>query len=126
MVATRTHLEDCRSNQSVKADAVVGSDRRGFDGGKLINDGLGLLPGSVCPHYDSEPGRRFSCQAAVAAGALPAGWALEDGVGALFTDGLLAETVIRTPQAHLFQVEPDGENGVTERALPCRLLPEAR
>ncbi|MFC4501623.1 MULTISPECIES: transposase [Streptomyces] len=40
-------------SQSVKADAVVGADSRGFDGGKLVNgrkrhvvvDTLGLLPG---------------------------------------------------------------------------------
>jgi hypothetical protein len=40
-------------SQSVKADGVVGSDSRGFDGGKLINgrkrhvvvDTLGLLLG---------------------------------------------------------------------------------
>ncbi|WP_405927619.1 Type 1 glutamine amidotransferase-like domain-containing protein [Streptomyces sp. NBC_00035] len=92
----------------------------------FLPDGLGLLSGSVCPHYDSEPGRRSSYQAAVATGALPAGWALEDGVGALFTDGLLTETVTRTPQAHLYQVEPDGENGATERVLPCILLSEAQ
>ncbi|WP_326726338.1 peptidase E [Streptomyces sp. NBC_00243] len=92
----------------------------------FLPDGLGLLSGSVCPHYDSEPGRRSSYQAAVATGALPAGWALEDGVGALFTDGLLTETVTRTQQAHLYQVQPDGENGATERVLPCILLSEAQ
>ena len=48
----------------------------------LLSDGLGLLPGSVCRRtYDSEPGRRSSYQAAVASRALPAGWAVEDGVG---------------------------------------------
>ncbi|MFD3933022.1 Type 1 glutamine amidotransferase-like domain-containing protein [Streptomyces sp. NPDC058614] len=103
-----------------------GSHTDSFGPLTFLPDGLGLLSGSVCPHYDSEPGRRSSYQAAVATGALPAGWALEDGVGALFTDGLLTETVTRTPQAYLYQVEPDGENGTTERALPCRLLPEAK
>ncbi|MFF1675668.1 Type 1 glutamine amidotransferase-like domain-containing protein [Streptomyces sp. NPDC058256] len=92
----------------------------------FLPDGLGLLSGSVCPHYDSEPGRRSSYLAAVATGGLPAGWALEDGVGALFTDGLLTETATRTPQAHLYQVEPDGEKGATERVLPCILLSEAQ
>ncbi|MER7841832.1 peptidase E [Streptomyces sp. NPDC096040] len=87
-----------------------------------LSDGLGVLSGSVCPHYDSEPGRRSSYQTAVANHALPAGWAVEDGVGALFTDGQLTDTVTRTPQAQLYRVEPDGDNGVEERALPCRLL----
>ncbi|GHF35205.1 putative peptidase YgaJ [Streptomyces mashuensis] len=91
-----------------------------------LADGLGLLPGSVCPHYDGEPGRRASYRAAVAAGALPAGWAVEDGVGALFTDGVLTEAVTRTPGAVLYRVEPggggSGGGGVEERAVPCRLL----
>ncbi|MEU2586620.1 peptidase E [Streptomyces avermitilis] len=91
-----------------------------------LSDGLGLLPGSVCPHYDSEPGRRSSYQAAVATRALPAGWAVEDGVGALFTDGLLTDAVTRTPQACLYRVEPDGGSGVQERALQCRLLVAAQ
>ncbi|MFI9780835.1 Type 1 glutamine amidotransferase-like domain-containing protein [Streptomyces sp. NPDC051956] len=91
-----------------------------------LRDGLGLLSGSVCPHYDSEPGRRSSYQAAVATRALPAGWAVEDGVGALFTDGLLTDAVTRTPQACVYRVEPDGDSGVQERALQCRLLVAAQ
>ncbi|MGW4559087.1 Type 1 glutamine amidotransferase-like domain-containing protein [Streptomyces sp. NPDC004365] len=87
-----------------------------------LSDGLGLLSGSVCPHYDSEPGRRSSYQEAVANGALPAGWAVEDGVGALFTGGLLTDSVTRTPQACLYRVEPGGDGGVKEQAMHCRLL----
>lgn len=87
-----------------------------------LADGLGLLAGSVCPHYDSEPGRRPSYRAAVAAGLLPAGWAVEDGAGALFTDGVLAQAVTRTPRAGLYRVEPDGNGGADERALACRVL----
>ncbi|WP_171072402.1 transposase [Streptomyces sp. DASNCL29] len=48
-------------SQSVKADAVVGSDSRGFDGGKLINgrkrhvvvDTLGLLQGVMVTAADT-------------------------------------------------------------------------
>lgn len=87
-----------------------------------LADGLGLLPGSVCPHYDGEPGRRPSYRAVVAGGALPPGWAVEDGVGALFTEGRLTEAVTRAPGAGLYRVEPDGEGGATERAVPCRPL----
>ncbi|AZQ39372.1 peptidase E [Streptomyces cyaneochromogenes] len=88
-----------------------------------LSDGLGLLPGSVCPHYDSEPGRRPSYHAAVAGGALPAGWALDDGTGALFTDGLPTEAVTRAPGARVYRVEPDeAGDGVHERALPSRDL----
>lgn len=103
-----------------------GSHTDSFGPLTFLPDGLCLLPGSVCPHYDTEPGRRSSYRAAVATGSLPAGWALEDGVGALFTDGFLAETVTRTPRARLYRVEPDGGSGAMERALPCRLLAEAQ
>lgn len=99
-----------------------GSHTDSFGPLTFLPDGLGLLAGSVCPHYDSEPGRRPSYRAAVAAGALPAGWALEDGVGAIFADGLLTEAVTRTEGANLYRVEPDGGNGARERALVCRLL----
>ncbi|MFE0103586.1 Type 1 glutamine amidotransferase-like domain-containing protein [Streptomyces sp. NPDC059009] len=91
-----------------------------------LSDGLGLLPGSVCPHYDSEPGRRPSYREAVASGALPPGWAVEDGAAAVFTDGRLTEAVTRTPQAGLHRVEPDGDGGAVEQAHPCRLLDGAR
>lgn len=87
-----------------------------------LSDGLGLLPGSVCPHYDSEPGRRASYRATVARRALPAGWAVEDGVGALFTDGQLTDSVTRTPHARLYRVEPDGNGGVREQGHSCRPL----
>ncbi|MFI6009986.1 Type 1 glutamine amidotransferase-like domain-containing protein [Streptomyces sp. NPDC051243] len=88
-----------------------------------LADGLGLLPGSVCPHYDSEPGRRPSYRSAVASGALPAGWALEDGTGALFTDGALTEAVTRAVGARVCRVEPvEPGGGVRERAVPCRVV----
>ncbi|MCL7367832.1 Type 1 glutamine amidotransferase-like domain-containing protein [Streptomyces ardesiacus] len=87
-----------------------------------LADGLGLLPGSVCPHYGSEPGRGSSYREAVAERALPSGWALEDGVGAFFTDGRLTDAVTRTPEARLYRVEPDGDGEVKEQTVPCRLL----
>ncbi|MGW1377507.1 Type 1 glutamine amidotransferase-like domain-containing protein [Streptomyces sp. NPDC002446] len=103
---------------------AAGSHTDSFGPLTFLPDGLGLLPGSVCPHYDSEPGRRASYQEAVASGALPAGWALEDGVGALFSDGGLTETVTRVPGVRLYRVEPDGPSGTRERAVPSRLLTE--
>lgn len=87
-----------------------------------LPDGLGLLPGSVCPHYDGEPGRRSSYRTAVATGALAAGWALEDGVGVLFADGQPVDAVTRAPGARPYRVEPDGGGGTVERAVPCRPL----
>ncbi|WP_448317234.1 Type 1 glutamine amidotransferase-like domain-containing protein [Streptomyces sp. CO7] len=99
-----------------------GSHTDSFGPLTFLPDGLGILPGSVCPHYDGEPGRRASYLEAVATGRLPAGWAVEDGVGALFTDGRLEEAVTRLPQARLLRVEADEAQWVEERAQACRLL----
>ncbi|WUD71324.1 peptidase E [Streptomyces sp. NBC_00510] len=87
-----------------------------------LRDGLGLLPGSFCPHYDSEPARRPAFRAAVAVGELPGGWALDDGAAALFTDGGLTEAVAERPGLTLHRVEPGSGGAVRETALPARLL----
>ncbi|MDX2814757.1 peptidase E [Streptomyces sp. PA03-5A] len=87
-----------------------------------LRDGLGLLTGSLCPHYDSEPARRPTFRAAVAEGELPAGWALDDGVAALFTDGGLTEVVSERPGPTLHRVEPGSGGAVRETGLPAGLL----
>ena len=46
--------------------------------------GLGLLPGSLSVHADGEPERLPVFLDAVRTGALPGGWAADDGVGLLF------------------------------------------
>lgn len=62
---------------------------------------------------------------AVAEGVPPGGWALDDGVGAVFADGCPAEAVTRRPGARLDRVETaaPGEPGrVHERPVTCRSL----
>ncbi len=49
-------------------------------------DGLGLFEGSFCPHYDSEPERRPSLEAAVDSGSMPAGLAVDEGVAIWVTE----------------------------------------
>jgi peptidase E len=51
---------------------------------KPITNGLGLVPYSNGVHYDSEPQRRPMFQSLIADGALPAGYATDDGVGVLY------------------------------------------
>jgi peptidase E len=79
---------------------------------------LGFLPGSNCPHYDSEPERRPTYRRLVDAGELPPGLAAEDGVGLHFVGTELAEAVAGRPDARAFRIEPGGEE-----ALPVRRLP---
>jgi peptidase E len=83
--------------------------------------GLGLLAGSYCPHYSSEPTRRPLYRALVADGTLPAGIACDDGTAAHFADDTLAEVVADRAGALGYRVEPDGGRGA-ETPLPARLL----
>ena len=50
-----------------------------FGGLEALNDGLGILPGSFCPHFNTEPGRPRSFLQALQSGTLPPGVALDDG-----------------------------------------------
>jgi len=82
-----------------------------------LHDGLGLLAGSFCPHYDSEPQRRPSYRAAVAQGALPPGFAADDGVALRFAGHELAESVSERPNARCYRVEPGEETPLAVRLL---------
>lgn len=84
-----------------------------------IVQGLGLLPGSHCPHYDSEADRRPQYQALVASGALPPGYALDDGAGLLFEGRQLAEVLRVDEAAQAFRVSRRAGK-VQERALPVQ------
>ena len=86
-----------------------------------FTDGLGLLAGSYCPHYNSEPGRRPLYHKLIADGTLPAGLACDDGVGAHFVDEELAEVIADRPGSAAYRVGP----GITEIRLEARYLGEA-
>ena len=67
--------------------------------------GLGLLPGSLTVHADGEPERLPVYLEAVRSGALPGGWAADDGVGLLFEDARLARAVSSRPGAAALRVD---------------------
>jgi dipeptidase E len=69
-------------------------------------DGLGLLPGSNCPHYDGEAARRPAYHRLIRAG-MPAGVAADDGVALHFVDGGLHRVVSSRPTAKAYRVELD-------------------
>jgi dipeptidase E len=93
---------------------VTDSFRPELDG---MRDGLGLLAGSACPHYDGEERRRPRYRELVASG-FPAGVAADDGVGLHFVGTELHEVVTCRPGAAAYRVSGEGE----ER-LPARLIP---
>lgn len=67
--------------------------------------GLGVLPGSLTVHADGEPERLPVWLAAVRDGALPGGWALDDGVGLLFRDQRVERAVGSRPGAGAQRVD---------------------
>ncbi|GAB2986600.1 Type 1 glutamine amidotransferase-like domain-containing protein [Frigoribacterium salinisoli] len=73
-----------------------------------LNDGLGLLPGSFCPHYNSEPQREGEFRREVEAGRLPQGVALDDGAAALYINEELAvvSKAIRDADLHAVERNP--------------------
>ena len=81
-----------------------------------------MLPGSFCPHYNSEAERRPLYQRLVADGALPGGIACDDGTAAHFIDETLAEQVSDRPAANAYLVTQNGADGATETPLPVRFL----
>ncbi len=87
-----------------------------------LRDGLGLIEGSACPHYDGEPQRRPIYRRLVADGELPPGWAADDGAALVFGDDALAEVVCSRPDAHAYRVLGGPGSEVHERPLPTRFL----
>jgi peptidase E len=82
-----------------------------------LRDGLGLVRGSFCPHYDGEELRRPVYTRLVRERALPPGLACDDAAAVLFEGEELAEVVASEPDARAYQVTPDGEE-----TLPARVL----
>jgi peptidase E len=87
-----------------------------------LHDGLGLLPGSACPHYDGEEERRPTFTSLVAAGELADGWAADDGAALVFAGAELEEVVASRTNARAYRVERTEGNGVNERPLPVHYL----
>jgi dipeptidase E len=80
--------------------------------------GLGLLPGSLTVHADGEPERLPVWLEAVRSGALPGGWAVDDGVGLLFSEEALERVVASRPGAGAMRCDAIGGELVRRRIEP--------
>ncbi len=103
-----------------------------FEGGVTMSGGapevvhgLGLLSGSLSVHLDGETERLPVYEQAVAKGALPPGYAADDGAAVVFYGTKIAECVASRTDARVMRVNADGVGGTTETAEPVRLLPGA-
>lgn len=97
------------------------TDSFGADDLQPLADGLGLLAGSACPHYDGEAERRPTYRRLVSTGRLPAGYAADDGCGLLFRGGELTDVVSSRDGAGAYRVERVGERAA-ETPLEARHL----
>src|SRR5690606_25665518 len=84
-------------------------------------DCLGFLPGSNCPHYDSEKQRRPIYRKLIARGAVTEGYAADDGVALHFIDQRLHRLVANHRGRRGWRLTRSGKR-VVERALPTRYL----
>jgi peptidase E len=82
-----------------------------------LHDGVGILPGSYCPHYSSEPERRPSYMSMVAEGVLPDGYACEDGTAVHFVGTEMHAAVSVDGDTTAYRVTRRGD-AVVEEALP--------
>ena len=80
-------------------------------------DCLGFLPGSACPHYDSEEQRRPRYRELVDSG-FPEGVAADDGVALHYVGTDLVEAVTCRPGASAYRVTRDGEEPIETKELP--------
>jgi dipeptidase E len=86
-----------------------------------LNDGLGWLGGSACPHYDGEPMRRPVYRELVASG-FPGGVAAEDGVGVVYEGRERVDVVSSRPDGAAWLVARGSDGAVSEERLPARAL----
>lgn len=87
-----------------------------------VPDGLGLLPGSLGVHWDSDPKRRPAHLAALADGALADGYALEEGVGLVYRGRELVDVVAERDGASAWELHRT-DGSVTETRVTPRVLP---
>jgi peptidase E len=87
-----------------------------------INDGLGFLAGSFCPHYDGEVNRRPTLERFLTSGSLPGGYAVDNYVGIRWTGTEIGEVVAakQGSMAYRAGLTPAGE--FSEQPLPVRFL----
>lgn len=75
-------------------------------------EGLNLLPGACCPHYDSEPERRPTFLTQVKDGSIIPGIALQDGCAAHYQNGKLHKVVTDRLNTSAFYVNAQGETPI--------------
>ena len=92
----------------------------GFGALASLSDGLGLLEGTACPHYDGDANRRPAFHRAIADG-FPAGYAADDGAALHFIGQEFVGAVSSRQGARAYRVALH-HTQVLEDELPTRFL----
>ena len=125
----RVHGVDVALREAWERGAVLGGPSAGANcwfecsvtdsfGPRLVplHDGLALLPGSFCPHYDGEELRRPAYRALVDEG-FPSGYAADDDAALHFVGTELSEVASARPGATGYRVEQGTETPIEARSL---------
>ncbi|HEX8995554.1 MAG TPA: peptidase E [Ktedonobacterales bacterium] len=83
---------------------------------------LGFLPGSDCPHFDSEAERRPTFHRLLREGAIGPGYATDDHAALVFEGASLTRVIATTPTARAYHLTRDDSGAPVEQALPTDLL----
>lgn len=66
--------------------------------------GLGILPGSCCPHYSHEKDRKPAFEQLIRAGTVPNGIAIDDGAAMHFKNGVPYRVVVGSASTNVYEV----------------------
>ena len=129
LVVWRLHGVDRALREAWERGAVLGGGSAGANcwfeacvtdsfGPQLdpLEDGLAILPGSFCPHYDGEERRRPVYRSLVDGG-FPTGYAADDDTALHFVGVELREVVASRAGARAYRVEPGAEVPLEARLL---------
>jgi peptidase E len=86
-----------------------------------LKDGLSLLPGSACPHFDGQEHRRPTYHRLIRQKTLPAGVAADDGAALHYLDKKIYRCVASRPHARAYRIGLRAGH-VVEEPLPTMLL----
>ena len=83
---------------------------------RALDDGLGFLSGSFCPHFDGEDERRPTYTRLVGEG-MPGGLGCDDAAAAVYDGAELREVVAVEEGATAYRIEPGSEERLEARLL---------
>ncbi|WP_029150267.1 peptidase E [Microbacterium indicum] len=92
----------------------------GGDTINVVDDALGFVPTSIAVHYDSQPGRRPAFHAAIADGAIPGGYAVDEGVGIVYR-GTEPTQFVAESDGSAYRVVAEDGRAVETSIAPRRL-----